>query len=322
MTPAPRAPTGQVPPRPAHCAPPRHVPLRLRGDLPPQPLPGRGGAGERACACAERRVPVPMATERTRRSRARSELAGLSTAGSHRCGRPHGRFVAKGSGLCPPERVRRLSQQEAANKSTDSPHCPCPATFTPRTCELLQDMMKESKLTKFQQRHLMNTIKRGDPLPLRCGPTASQRALRARVPASPTHLPPILGAHSHLRPASLCQANGAYSREQFKPQATRDLEKEKQRLQDILAKGKESEPLKKKPTPPEQQDGVSPEPPDRFKELVKEIEDRKEFLSDMEALGHGKQFRAIILTEISQKLREMEDIDHRRSKELRQTLAL
>lgn len=45
-----------------------------------------------------------------------------------------------------------------------------------------------------------------------------------------------------------------------------DLEKEKRRLQDILAKGKESEPLKRKPTPPEQQDGVSPEPPDRFKE--------------------------------------------------------
>lgn len=95
--------------------------------------------------------------------------------------------------------------------------------------------------------------------------------------------------------------------------------------------------------------------------MVKEIEDRKEFLSDMEALGHGKQFRTIILTEISQvgthrasgrghrraqrkgrgflkvqfsrpasllppcpwqKLREMEDIDHRQSKELRQTLAL
>lgn len=119
------------------------------------------------------------------------------------------------------ERGRRLLQQEAASKGTDSPHCPCPATFTPRTFELLRDMMKESKLTNFQQRHLMNTIKRGDPLPLHCGPTASQRALRAREPASPLHLPPILGARSHLRPASLCQANGAYSREQFKPQATR-----------------------------------------------------------------------------------------------------
>lgn len=45
-----------------------------------------------------------------------------------------------------------------------------------------------------------------------------------------------------------------------------DLEKEKRRLQDILAKGKESEPLKRKPTPQEQQDEVSSDPPDRFKE--------------------------------------------------------
>lgn len=92
--------------------------------------------------------------------------------------------------------------------------------------------------------------------------------------------------------------------------------------------------------------------------VVKEIEERKEFLSDMEALGQGKQFRAIILAEISQvrvgpregdtsgapryvrvaapspalmpsilsprpwqKLREMEDIDHRRSEELQKALA-
>lgn len=107
---------------------------------------------------------------------------------------------------------------------------------------------------------------------------------------------------------------------------------------------------------------------DRFEELVKEIQDRKEFLADMEALGQGRQYRGIILAEISQveatgkggeglpcarsmrrewtghpwprfgapqvpalnpsfprcplqKLREMEDIDHKRSEELRKALA-
>lgn len=34
--------------------------------------------------------------------------------------------------------------------------------------------------------------------------------------------------------------------------------------------------------------------------VVKEIQERKEFLAAMEALGQGKQYRAIILTEISQ----------------------
>lgn len=34
--------------------------------------------------------------------------------------------------------------------------------------------------------------------------------------------------------------------------------------------------------------------------VVKEVQDRKEFLAAMEALGQGKQYRGIILAEISQ----------------------
>lgn len=61
----------------------------------------------------------------------------------------------------------------------------------------------------------------GDTLPLQCSPTSSQRVLPSKQPASAIYLPPILAARPHLRPAGLCQANGAYSREPFKPQATR-----------------------------------------------------------------------------------------------------
>ncbi|KAM4881265.1 UPF0193 protein EVG1 isoform 2-T2 [Thomomys bottae] len=179
-------------------------------------------------------------------------------------------------------------------------------------------MMKESQLTSFQQRHLMDAIKRGDPLPLQCNPTSSQRGCPVKQPTS-SHLPPILAVRPRLRPASMCQANGAYSREQFRPRATRDLEKEKRRLQNIFATGKDSEERKKK-EPPVQQEEPSPEV-DRFEELVKEIQDRKEFLTAMEALGQGKQYRGLILAEISQKLREMEDIDRKRSKELSKALA-
>ncbi|KAM5334709.1 UPF0193 protein EVG1 isoform 3-T3 [Glossophaga mutica] len=160
-------------------------------------------------------------------------------------------------------------------------------------------MMKESKLTEFQQRHIMDTMKRGDTLPLHCSPTSSQRVLPPKRPDSAVYLPPILGARSHLRPASLCQANGAYTREQFKPRATRDLEKEKRRLQNIFATGKDRGERKRKPPPKKQQNAPAPEL-DRFEELVKEIQERKEFLADMEALGQGRQYRGIILAEISQ----------------------
>lgn len=60
----------------------------------------------------------------------------------------------------------------------------------------------------------------GAPLPLQCNPTSSQRGSPPTKSATVIYLPPILAAHSHLRPASMCQANGAYSREQFKPRAT------------------------------------------------------------------------------------------------------
>lgn len=55
----------------------------------------------------------------------------------------------------------------------------------------------------------------------------------------------------------------------------------------------------RKKVPHVQQEDPAPEP-DRFDELVKEIQDRKEFLAAMEALGQGKQYRGIILAEISQ----------------------
>uniref|UniRef100_A0A9L0TTB9 Chromosome 28 C22orf23 homolog n=2 Tax=Equus TaxID=9789 RepID=A0A9L0TTB9_HORSE len=149
-------------------------------------------------------------------------------------------------------------REEAVTKGTGFWRCPKPATYTPGTCELLRVMMKKSKLTSFQQRHIMDTMRR-------------------------------------------------------------DLEKEKRRLQNILATGKNPEEQKRKP-PPVQQEGPAPEV-DRFEELVKEIQERKEFLADMEALGQGRQYRGVILAEISQKLREMEDIDHKRSEELRKALA-
>ncbi|XP_065378218.1 UPF0193 protein EVG1 isoform X6 [Macaca fascicularis] len=166
-------------------------------------------------------------------------------------------------------------QMEVVTKGTGFRRRPKTTTYTPGTCELLRVMMKESKLTNIQQRHIMDIMKRGDALPLQCSLTSSQRVLPSKQIASPIYLPPILAARPHLRPANMCQANGAYSREQFKPQAT----------------------------------------------MVKEIQERKEFLTDMEALGQGKQYRGIILAEISQKLREMEDIDRRRSEELRKALA-
>ncbi|XP_063165124.1 UPF0193 protein EVG1 [Candoia aspera] len=212
------------------------------------------------------------------------------------------------------ERIR-----PAVAKGTGFWHVPTVKEYSQETQELLKVMMQESKLTCFQQRHLVNCMKRGDALPIHCYPTSS------REPEFPKPVPPKVFlttspyGRPHLRPAEICRAGNAYIREKFKPQATRDLEKEKERLQNILATGKDKVEGKtqKKSVKVEE---IVPEV-DRFDELVNEIQDRQNFLSEMEALGQSKVYQGIIHTEISQKLREMEVIDKERTAELKGALA-
>lgn len=44
--------------------------------------------------------------------------------------------------------------------------------------------------------------------------------------------------------------------------------------------------------------------------VLNEVQERKEFLAEMEALGQGKKYRSIILTEISQVREVPGDIGH------------
>ncbi|KAM6090031.1 UPF0193 protein EVG1 [Theristicus caerulescens] len=193
-----------------------------------------------------------------------------------------------------------------------------PARYGPGTRELLRAMMEESKLTRFQRRYLMDCVHRGDALPLQCHPASSKEPAPAFSP--PVSQPSRLSAKPHLRPAKVCQAGDAYAREKFKPRARRDLEKEKQRLQNILATGKDVVEHKVKQTLVQTKEEQIPEP-DRFEELVNEVQERREFLAEMEALGQGKKYRRIVLTEISQKMREMEIIDKKRSEEMKEIMA-
>lgn len=78
-----------------------------------------------------------------------------------------------------------------------------------------------------------------------------------------------------------------------------DSTKEKQKLQNVMAFGSEAEPTptvaRPQPLIPDDEREV-----DRFDEVMKEIEERKEFLEEMEALGQGQKYRTKLMTEISQ----------------------
>ncbi|NXD95941.1 EVG1 protein, partial [Chaetorhynchus papuensis] len=156
----------------------------------------------------------------------------------------------------------------------------------------------------------------GDALPVQRFPPSSKQAVPAAyIAASQPHKLP---ARPLLRPAKVCQAGDAYTREKFKPQPTRDLEKEKRRLQNILATGKDVEDEVEQMLIQKKEEEVAE--PDRFEELMNEIQERREFLAEMEALGQGRKYQGIVLTEISQKLHEMEIIDKQRSEEMRKVM--
>ncbi|KAG8436314.1 hypothetical protein GDO86_007425, partial [Hymenochirus boettgeri] len=179
-------------------------------------------------------------------------------------------------------------------------------------------MMEESKLTNFQQRQIKERLQRGDELPVQCHPTSSNN--KSRCPVTVSQKPKSFSLHSRpsLRPAEKCCAGDAYHRDRFQPRPTRDVNKEKCRLQNIMATGKDLPvPAKVKPY---KRDAEEEEKKDRFDELESEIQERWDFLEEMEALGRGKEFYNIINTEISQKLREMEIIDKMRSTELKELL--
>ncbi|XP_058720411.1 UPF0193 protein EVG1-like isoform X3 [Poecile atricapillus] len=127
-----------------------------------------------------------------------------------------------------------------------------PARYSTGTRELVRATMEELHLTHSQKRYLMDYVKRGDALPLQRFPPSSKQPVHVSYPAAcqPCRLP----ARPLLRPAKVCQAEDAYTREKFKPQ-----------------------PI-----------------------LMNEIQERREFLAEMEALGQGKKYQGIILTEISQ----------------------
>ena len=104
-----------------------------------------------------------------------------------------------------------------------------------------------------------------------------------------------------------------------------------------MAFGSDTEPHTRRPCVPEE---PAPAAVDRFDELLCEIEERREFLTEMEALGQGQQYRSKITSEISQvgvlkqtincsiitykmfcpfqKIRELELLDKERCSELQQ----
>ncbi|KAH9513094.1 hypothetical protein Btru_035816 [Bulinus truncatus] len=194
--------------------------------------------------------------------------------------------------------------------------------YSKQTHDLLKDMMKESKLTNFQQRHIQQTLKSGGNLPSAVPPTTSKTDNRKYIRPDP--LPKVLNPKVYsggVRSKNTMQAMGAFEKPEYIPVkgVTRST-REKERLANIMAFGEDKPKVAARNVRIETES--PPPPPDRFQELQSEIADRQNFLKEMEAIGKGDKYKTIISTEISQLLREMELIDQKKSGELQKLMEL
>ncbi|KAM3623012.1 uncharacterized protein V6R79_006003 [Siganus canaliculatus] len=181
--------------------------------------------------------------------------------------------------------------------------------YSKETKEMLRLMMQESRLTHLQRKQINNCIESGSSLPLTScstspsSPPQTKTKKCARV---------VLSGRPQKRSAEACRSKNSYVREKFLPGPTRDLEKEKRKLQNIFATGQEE------PTEASVPDSSACQKPeveqeiDRYEEVLSEIAERRQFLADMASVGKDRMYISIINTEISQKMSELKMLDKKR----------
>jgi len=180
-------------------------------------------------------------------------------------------------------------------------------------------MMAESHLTAFQRRQLAEAAKSTGSLPNKCHPTSSKKPEAPKPPPKPVKDLVVnpKNCDRGIRLQEDISASGCYEREQYRtiPCAVR-TEKDKEKLANMMAYGMDLDPTANSKARPRTPSPIPPEEErDRFQELMDEIQERKQFLDKMTSLGKGNSYKTLIETEISQRIREMEEIDRQQMRE-------
>ncbi|KAJ3150737.1 hypothetical protein HDU86_006354 [Geranomyces michiganensis] len=198
---------------------------------------------------------------------------------------------------------------------------------------ILKSMMHASKLSASQQRFLDEFLTSGAPLPAR--PTAgmsfrpepipreSSTLLKAHQQPARQRMPP--NRRPQIRPLAAIASSDAFEIEAYRP----DYSVEKGRLQDRMEgvtntdDGAQGSSLsaagrgRRRRGHELVNDSNSKEEAaeiDEFNMLMEEIADRRQWLDDMVAMGHGDPHKRQIQLEISQRIRRLEALDSERTR--------
>ncbi|CAH8612257.1 unnamed protein product [Schistosoma rodhaini] len=210
--------------------------------------------------------------------------------------------------------------------------------YSDETKKFLKDLVKESKIANFYRQSISNSIENGESLSINFKKTC--KVGKISLSEQKKKLIKRTG-RPQRRTKSLIELSGAYDPVPYKPSpiTLNTGAAEKLRLAHLMTYGEE--PTWKSLQNDQIKDGrleylgrrILKYPKvngdddyddkqietnkDRFEEH--EINERSEFLTQMRKLGRLKEYQTTVETEISQLIREMEQIDLKRTKQMNQS---
>ncbi|XP_058450220.1 UPF0193 protein EVG1 homolog [Malaya genurostris] len=174
------------------------------------------------------------------------------------------------------------------------------AKYTKETQDLIKILMEEAKLTILQRNKINYHLRTGEPLPPPREPKFEQEH---------SNFLPLAIPKKNLQKRSLSTIieSGAFDVEKYSPKDCKEtVEKSKLKLQEQMAGCKiYPDDGRKRELPVHSDEQLEFVPSDREAELLQEINERVEWLAEMEALGEGKQHRQVIHAQIAERLNEI-----------------
>ncbi|KAH8302245.1 hypothetical protein KR044_004357 [Drosophila immigrans] len=177
--------------------------------------------------------------------------------------------------------------------------------YSKETADLLKLLMKESKMSMMVRKQIDESLRNGEPLPLPKPPRPNtSNDLDKETQA-------ILERARNAKRKNLRQieASGAYAKTYFRPKPDNRMvgDKAKARLQFTMAGVDLPDPAVKPLRRPQEERLVTEA--DIINELLDQINERADWLAEMEALGQGKKYYNEIHDQISERLHRIRTLE-------------
>ncbi|XP_055909941.1 UPF0193 protein EVG1 homolog isoform X2 [Eupeodes corollae] len=170
-------------------------------------------------------------------------------------------------------------------------------------------LMEESKLSMQIRKQINYHLRNGDPLPARPPP----------IKTTPKNMDDNTRALYIIQKARAAKkkslnsilASGAYEMPRYRPNPDGKMpsNKAKLKLQEVMSGIRHSEVCLKPKKRPEQIEEDSYDPEDLINELLDQINERADWLAEMEELGEGKKYRDDIKSQIADRLRKIKMLE-------------